>query len=266
MVTPESFDVDYSINPWMNPNTKVNKAKARTQWKNLHTLLTDMGIKIDVMKGIQGLKDMVFAANAGWVDGNIFISSNFKDKERRPESRFFEERMRYNGFETYSLDGGLYWEGEACSLKIGENLIASYGLRARKDSYYRIAEIINLSVDNIIFIELIDPFFYHLDVAFCLLRKDLAIACPLAFRESDLDELKERTNITIIPVSYDDALNFACNGFVIKDQFVVNMGISEDLKGRMNELGIVVKEVDVSEFLKSGGGVKCMLFNVDGKQ
>jgi hypothetical protein len=60
-----------------------------------------------------------------------------------------------------------------------------------------------------------------------------------------------------LPVFEADAVRFACNAVNVGKQVVVNQ-VSPELRGRLEAAGFEVRETPLTEFLKSGGGAKCL--------
>lgn len=91
MCRPTAFDVVYAINPWMDLNNKPDKALAFKQWENLYNTYTRLGVEVLLIDQHENLPDMVFTANAGIVEDNTFICSNFAPPERKPEEDLFQK-------------------------------------------------------------------------------------------------------------------------------------------------------------------------------
>ena len=85
MCPPDYFGVLYEINPWMHRDIQANKEKAFEQWRNLVANIQQAGGTVETMEAEESVPDLVFAANAGTVDGNRFVVSRFKYAERQPE-------------------------------------------------------------------------------------------------------------------------------------------------------------------------------------
>ncbi len=105
--------------------------------------------------------------------------------------------------------------------------------------------------------ELVDPWFYHLDTCFCPLEPGKAIYYPGAISAASQRLLKE-TVPELIPVTAEEAHRFACNAIVIGNAVVMNSGCSH-LSSVLTEAGYHVYEVKTTEFLKAGGGPKCLV-------
>ena len=61
---PDFFDVVDQKNPYMVKDSQVDRAKARSQWEALCSVLHQKGCEIETIDPIEGLEDMVFAANS----------------------------------------------------------------------------------------------------------------------------------------------------------------------------------------------------------
>jgi N-dimethylarginine dimethylaminohydrolase len=107
------------------------------------------------------------------------------------------------------------------------------------------------------FLQLVDERFYHLDTCFCPLASDFVLYFPKAFDEQSNNKIISHFNGRSIPVSEEDATNFACNAINIGDVIILNKA-SDKLKDRLNNAGFEVIEIDLSEFMKSGGSAKCL--------
>jgi len=247
---PMFFDVKYSINPWMK-GEKVNTAMARKQWFEMKWVLEDLGIKVKLIGQENYLPDMVFTANAGTVKDKKVVLSNFKHYQRQPEREVFQRWFEEFGYETHKLPDGVHFEGCGDTILSGNKLIAGYGYRSDLRALKKTAEILEL---QLISLKLKNPNFYHLDTCFSLLREDLAIYYPGAFSDHTISKIK---NIELLPVTENEANQFACNSIVYKDNILMPAK-NNRLVDELANYGYTVRLIDTSEFLKSGGSLQCM--------
>ncbi len=259
LVKPDFFDLAYTINPWMNNDVEVDRERALVQWNSLYSELKKKEIPISFISPQDGLCDMVFAANAGMVFNDIAVVSNFRDEQRKSETPFFTEWFKKNFKSVFNLSPSSIWEGQACSSIWKKNAIFSLSSRSNREAYDEILKFWDLSGFDVRFVDLIDPYFYHLDVCFSVLDEDTVVVCPLAFRVDDFNWIREKFS-NVIEITYDDGLNFACNCFVFEKNIFLHSGVSNDLVEKLKGYGYNVVLVDVSEFIKAGGGVKCLIF------
>lgn len=247
---PMFYDVRYSINPWMMGES-VDKVLASSQWQKMKNTLESLGARTTLIDPRQHLPDMIFTANAGTVRGDQVVLSNFRHRERMLEREEFDRWFQEKGYTTHILPDTVYFEGCGDTVVTGDRMLAGYGFRSDRRALEMTAEILDL---ELVSIKLKDPRFYHLDTCFCLLRADLAIYHPAAFSRYSAAKLK---GIELIPVCEEDALRFACNSIVYKDNVLMPGGCertAETLQAR----GFNVILIDTSEFLKSGGSLQCM--------
>ena len=84
------------------------------------------------------------------------------------------------------------------------------------------------------------------------------------------DQLREAFGERLLELGDEDAARYAANAFTytpsgqhggIRESFLfLPGGVSDTLLGQLRERGVTPVSVDVSEFLKKGGGsVKCMI-------
>ena len=69
MCSPDFFDVEYEINPWMHVENPVNVQLARVQWHRLYETYAKVGWEVRLIDPVEHLPDMVFTANGGLVIG-----------------------------------------------------------------------------------------------------------------------------------------------------------------------------------------------------
>ncbi len=261
MCSPDHYDVDYVINPWMEGNIhKSSRDRAVEQWQKLHHILKDHAI-VDLVKPQEGWPDMVFTANAGLVLDNTVVLSRFYHKERQGEEPHFKDWFESQGFTVYELPKDLPFEGAGDALfdREGRYLWAGYGFRSELDSHPLLAEWLNIEVLSL---RLMDDRFYHLDTCFCPLTDGYLLYYPPAF-DSYSNRLIEMRVPPEKRIAIDeaDAVNFACNAVNIDKTVVINK-ISDNLKARFAEAGFNVIETPLTEFLKAGGAAKCLTLRV----
>ncbi|MBE9224291.1 TIGR00300 family protein [Phormidium sp. LEGE 05292] len=261
MCSPDHYDVDYVINPWMEGNIhKSSRDRAVEQWEKLHHVLKDHAL-VDLVKPEKGWPDMVFTANAGLVLGKNVVLSRFYHKERQGEEPYFKKWFEDQGYTVYELPKDLPFEGAGDALldREGRWLWAGYGFRSELDSHPYLAKWLDIEVLSL---RLIDERFYHLDTCFCPLAGGYLLYYPPAFDSysNRLIEMRVAPEKRI-PIEEADAVNFACNAVNVDDVVVMNK-VSDSLKQRLKDVGFQVVETPLTEFLKAGGAAKCLTLRV----
>ena len=256
MCKPDFFSVVYRINPWMDPAIPTDTALAVAQWQTLYDTYVGLGFDVHLIDPVDGLPDMVYAANGGFVIDNIAYGAAFTYAERQPEGPAYMDWFGANGFDV-RVPAEIN-EGEGDFLLVGDVILAGTGFRSASNSHEEVATIYNRPV---ITLNLINPSFYHLDTAIAVLDGSPATGngeiayLPSAFDEPSLAILRERFPDAII-VTEEDAAILGLNSY--SDGYnVVIAARAKGFEAQLRARGFNPIGVDLSELLLGGGGVKC---------
>ena len=259
MCPPTHFGIEYEINPWMRLRDPVDRKVALQQWGALYRVLTEhLGADVELIRPVVGLPDLVFAANAGLAIGDKFITSGFRHPERQPEEPVWQRWFARHDYQVAALPSGCPFEGEGDALFVEDLLVVGHRFRSTREAVQDIARI--YGVETLV-LELADPWFYHLDTCLCPINNDTALYVPDAFTAESRDAI-ERQFSDAIAVPTVEAHRFACNSIVMGNDVVM----SHDCPATQAELavrGYRVYVVEITEFLKSGGGAKCLTLFLD---
>jgi len=250
MCPPTYFDVRYAINPWMRPDTPVDPGLAMRQWSALRATYESLGHSVSVIEPVAGLPDMVFAANGATVIGGTALGARFKHPERAAEAGAYLAWLRSHGYQAY--EPFRVNEGEGDILLAGDTVLAGFGFRSEVGVPWELSSVFNRRVVSL---RLVDPRFYHLDTALCVLDASTAMYYPAAFDDNarvSLASLFEE----LIEAKDEDAEVLGLNA-VSDGQHVVLAAQATELAGALSARGFIPVPVDMSELLKAGGGAKC---------
>jgi len=261
MCPPDYYGIEYEINPWMSRSRGSDRSVASTQWDGLVSILRELGVQVELMSPRQGLPDLVFTANAGLMFRKCFYSSRFRHEERARESPVFDDWFASHGFEVRHLPEDTYHEGAGDALFCGDSLFAGYRIRSDVHSHQWLAKDLGIQV---LPLELVNPYYYHLDTCFCPLAPGQAIYFPDAFDAYGLKVLNTHVP-KLIPVVDSEAKRFGCNAVVVGKTIVLNTGCAK-LADDLQKLGYQTKATLLDEFLKAGGSAKCLTLRLDGEE
>ncbi|MFC5144005.1 dimethylargininase [Streptomyces aureoversilis] len=254
MCPPAHFKVTYSINPWMDPAKPVDIPLALAQWEDLRDRYLALGHTVEELEPRPGLPDMVFAANgATVVDGRV-LGARFAHPERTAEAAIHAAWFREQGYADV-LEPEHINEGEGDFAVTASWLLAGRGFRSSPLSHPEAQEFFGRPV---IGLDLVDPRYYHLDTALCVLDDTTdgeIMYYPGAFSAGSREVLRRLFPDALI-ASEEDAsalgLNAVSDGrHVLLPQAAV--GLFEPLRAR----GYEPIGMDLGELLKGGGSVKC---------
>lgn len=170
MCKPDFYTVSYRINPWMHPEEPTDTSKAVEQWESLVAVYEQLGFDISYIDPIDGLPDMVYAANGGFVLDGIAYGAKFQYPERQPEGPAYMDWFRQAGLTVAEPEQTN--EGEGDFLLIGDTIFAGTGFRSDSTSHDELAKIYGREV---VTLKLINPSFYHLDTAIAVLDPEPAV-------------------------------------------------------------------------------------------
>ena len=259
MCRPEHFTVSYTINPWMVPANPTDTALAVRQWQALYDTYVALGHEVHLIDPVEGLPDMVYTANGGFVIGNVAYGAKFRFQERVPEGPAFMDWFRANGFEV--AEPVEVNEGEGDFLLVGDTILAGTGFRSTGDSHRELADVFGKEVVSL---NLVDPRFYHLDTAISVLDPVEGSGgvekANIAYLEQAFDERSQ----AILAERYPDAIRVAdADGAVFglnsasDGRNVIISPRARGFEAQLRERGYNPVLVDLSELLLGGGGIKC---------
>lgn len=251
---PDYFEVIYAINAWMDLNAKVDQQLAKKQYEAARDLYVELGAQVEEMPAKPGLPDMVFAANHGTVQGNIFVPSHFRHDERKQEAVFAKKYFEQKGYEIKELPQELFFEGQGDLIWAYGKYFMGYGKRSSKETAKHLEDFLDYPV---IPLQMHDPYLYHLDVSLGSLSDEVAVVNPKCFLPEDLERLRHHFPKLIETNAQDNSV-MACNLVVVGQHVVLGEGISDQLYGALEREGFAVHELAMSEYLKAGGSVKCL--------
>jgi N-dimethylarginine dimethylaminohydrolase len=251
MCPPRHFAVEYAINPWMNPDAPVNADLAMHQWWQLRETLIRLGHAVHTIDPHPGLPDMVFAANGATVIGDTVLGARFRHPQRAPEGAAYLAWFDRDGSRTVVSPCGVN-EGEGDIMFAGRALIAGHGFRTDEGVKDELEALFGLPVLSV---RLVDPRFYHLDTALCVLDADTAAYYPAAFDDAGRAALGSYFT-ELIEAKDEDAEVLGLNA-VSDGRHVILPEQATGLAAQIAQRGFEPVGVDVSEFLRAGGGPKC---------
>jgi N-dimethylarginine dimethylaminohydrolase len=251
MCPPEHFAVEYTINPWMNPDKPVDVALAIRQWRGLADAYTSLGHTVHTITPEPGLPDMVFAANGATVIDGKVLGAEFKYPQRQPEAAAYLNWFRSRGY-SQIRESGVPNEGEGDIVFAGRAILAGYGFRSEEAVRDELTELYGLPV---ISLRLVDPRFYHLDTAMVVLDADTVAYYPAAFDDAGRAALASHFS-ELIEAKDEDAEVLGLNAISDGRNVVLPMQAT-GLMAQLAAAGFNPIGVDLSELLKAGGGPKC---------
>ncbi len=242
----------------MDINNPADPVKSNLQWESLYNVIRGLGAEISLIEPVERLPDMVFTANTGLVYQDKVILGHFRHQERQGEERHYKKWFSDHGYNCHTLPVDLSFEGEGDIVFYKDVMLIGYGFRTDIESHPHIGEITGREYKSL---KLIDPHFYHLDT--CLLyivHLDLIIYYPEAFHQKSIREIEDLPSDKL-RLSQEDAWSFVCNSVCIGTNLLLYK-CSDVLARKLKGYGLNIISLDTSEFMKSGGSVRCMILHL----
>ena len=268
MVEPNHFRVDYAINPFMDLNDQPEPLHTRAEWLAVVAAIEAAGGRVQVLPQLPDAPDMVYAMNLGLalesaddaggpdapVDRRVVLS-HMRFAQRRMETPAADGWFAANGFTPKAIgrDGvGAHFEaGDAFAWR-GE-LVVGYGPRTEELALKHLATDLGVSVHGF---RITHPGMYHMDLGFCPLDNTRAMVCPAAY-----DDASAAALLALVPeplvLTEDEAMTFCANSIVV-GRTIVMPACPDRVRAQLEEWGFEIVIVEVGEFLKGGGAIRCM--------
>ena len=278
---PFSLSTSDPNNIWMQELTDdelaINKPKAYKQFMDLYNFVAG-GALVNLLPSEGNLQDQVYVANLGIylphiTDENHIILSNFTSNPRKGEEHVGEKFFNQMGYKT--AISPYKWEGEADLKFLYDNVyIGGYDIRSDIKTYEWMEENYGM---NIIKLEMVDEYLYHLDCYVFALNQDQTLIFTELYEEDEIKMLEKHTEI--IDIDAEDALGGLTNSIRMGNMILCASNISEMKKtheyyaGEKHKLETLEKICgdagmepvifNLSEFMKSGAMLSCMMMHLN---
>jgi len=261
---PNYFDVVDQKNPYMARETAVDRVKARSQWEILCSVLQQQGCDVETIDPVEGLEDMVFAANQVFAgekngSGKFVVPSRMVYPSRQREVPFFADWCRSRDYRLIELDyGDDYLEGHGDLLwhPDGSRIYGGYGFRSTRGGVEKFSAAMSQMGIPVVPLQLVDPYCYHLDTCLCPLNNDAALIFPGAYSADALASLHQFWKRVHL-LTADEAHRFMGNGIVVNGSYITPY-MTPQLEAILHQEKLKPVLVETSEFEKAGGSCFCM--------
>jgi N-dimethylarginine dimethylaminohydrolase len=258
MSRPEYFSVSEAKNPFSCHTSEVDRSLAFKQWEDLYQVFERVGLEVFLLDPQPGLQDMCFTANQAFVgidceEHAFAMPSRMLHRSRRDEVEMFVRWYSQQGYRIVDLGlegeeflegaGDLLWNSDWKSVWAG---FGHRSTRAAIDQFSGEMEAMGFQVRKL---ELVDPYFYHLNLCLAPLAPESLLIYPGAFAPETLAHIRGWAQT--YEVTREDALQFVCNGVSVNG-FYITPRITHRLEQILSREGIEPIAVDLSEFQKAG--------------
>lgn len=275
MSGPKYFSVK-ELNPYSDQNNQPDSEKAAAEFAAIKAAVEHAGIKVIQVDAPEDCQDGIFTANWGLCRGDTCILSSLPNA-RKAEEPYAEKVLTDLGKRV--IRPPFRFSGQGDALPCGNLLFTGSGYRNDPRIHQFLADTFGYEIVPLQAVPeldksgkpvinhvtgLPDSFFYDIDLAVSILRKDLIAWCPEALTPESQQRMRALP-IEKIEVSLEEAMQaFACN-LVSTGETVVMGSKSPQLKSAIEAHGLKVTTVDLEELAKGGGFVRCTTLTLDNE-
>ncbi len=280
---PFSYATTVANNVWMeevpDDERRPNAAKAMAQFLEVYRYLSAEGL-VYVLPTPKdcGLQDLVFTANLGVVlehvpSQDVVVVSNYTSAPRRGETAVGVEFFRQMGYRVVVPE--TRFEGEAELKHLHDNVyVGAYGQRSERATW----EWMEREFDMVVVpVTHDDPYLYHLDCTVFPLTREDTMVCTEVYTEQEVRAIERHTNV--VDVSADDCYSGICNSVRVAnsllnashlhdlkrgtDDYAAEISKNRRLEDIAASLAMEVSYFNLSEYLKGGGLLSCMVMHLN---
>jgi len=267
-IDPSGYTIKKALNALTDPKASVDHVLAAQQHKALCRALN-----VSVIGEVASpLPDAVFVANAGLLlrglPEKVVLLSNMKHPSRKKETPDIKKICSALHIKTVPFRGEVFeGQGECVWLFQAKLLVLGVGFRSTKRTVQPLQETLDrvygsygVAAPLVVGLELTNPLFYHLDIAMCAVNDSECIVRSEAFDGESVRMLK-RLNVRVHTLRSPDV--FALNLIPLFNKVVCKKLLRERDRTFLKKVfQLPIVEVDVGEFEKSGGSVRCMILSI----
>jgi N-dimethylarginine dimethylaminohydrolase len=265
LTEPNHFRIDYAINPFMHLDDQPDPRRTRAQWLAIVAAIKAAGGVVEVVPQLPEAPDMAYAMNLGMPlvkedGGHHVVLSHMRYPQRRMETPAAEAWFAARGYTTQRIGraavGAHFEAGDALAFR-GE-LVVGFGPRTEELALKHLATDLGVTVRGI---RIVHAGMYHMDLGFCPLDDTHAMVCPEAYDDASAAALLALVSEPLV-LTESEAMTFCANSIVI-GRTIVMPACPGRVRAQLEAWGFEVVVVEVSEFLKGGGAIRCLTNPLD---
>lgn len=275
MSGPKYFSVK-ELNPYSKQDNQPDPEKAAAEFAEVKAAVEATGITVVKVDEPEDCQDGIFTANWGLCRGDTCVLSSLPGP-RKSEEPYAKKVIARLGKKV--IRPPFQFSGQGDALPCGNLLFTGSGYRNDPRIHKFLAqtfgyEIVPLQAVPELDVSgkpvinqvtgLPDSFFYDIDLAVSILRKDLIAWCPEALTPESQERMRA-VPIEKIEVSLDEAKQaFACN-LVSSGETVVMGARAPKLRAAIEAHGLNVTTIALEELAKGGGYIRCTTLTLDNE-
>lgn len=230
---------------------------ASRQHRALVEALVTSGVRVHTVQPVAGLPDLAFTRDTSLMTPRGLIGLRPGIAHRRGEVDVVLETAQAAGIpilgrvETGSVEGG-----DVCLLRPGHLVIGVSEERTTSAGAEALGGFFKARGWTVTCTP-IDPDLLHLDTHFCVVDRDLALACMEKLDPAFVEQVS-KLGIELVPVRADEVASLGCNILSLGRKRIISTGSAPRVDEEFRRRGYDVLTVELGEFTQCGGGVHCL--------
>lgn len=232
-------------------------ATAARQHRDLVATLIGAGVRVRTVQPVAGLPDLAFTRDTSLMTPWGLIGLRPGALHRRGEVDQVLETARAASVPILGrIEHGTVEGGDVCLLRPGHLVIGVSERRTTVEGARELGRFFEARGWRVS-ITAIDPDLLHLDTHFCVIDRDIALAC-IEKLDPAFIAMIQKLGMKIVPVREAEVASLGCNVLSLGRNRIVSTGSAPRVDEAVRALGFDVLEVPLSEFTQCGGGVHCL--------
>lgn len=278
LIEPSTFEIVPGLeseNPYMNLTHPLDKTRITRSFHELVETITPAPSVFSIPKSAH-VPDIVFLASAGLslprLPEPVVILPWMKFAHRRAELPYIRSMLQTIGIRVFDFPGDATapFEGQPDTKWFhgGQTLVCGYGYRSTRKTFHILEGLLNdiyrsygVEPPRVHVFKKQHFDFYHLDIGMFEFNQSACIIHGHLFSTDDKARLRRllgAKNVHVFHSSDKFALNaIDCGSYVLCHE----LG-AEDAAYLRARTGKRLRQIDMTEFQKSGGSVRCLVFDV----
>ena len=230
---------------------------ASKQHRALLETLIGAGVRVRTVQPVAGLPDLAFTRDSSLMTPCGLIGLRPGAEHRRGEVDVVLETARAGGVPILGrVDRGTVEGGDVCLLRPGHLVIGVSEKRTTTEGAQALGRFFEERGWTVTLTP-IDPDLLHLDTHFCVIDRDVALACVEKLDPAFVAMIRA-LGIEIVPVREGEVATLGCNVLSLGRRRIISTGSAPRVDEAVRSLGFEVLTVPLGEFTQCGGGVHCL--------
>lgn len=231
--------------------------RAGQQHRGLLELLRGAGVKARMVPPMPGLPDLTFTRDTSLMTPWGLVGLRPGAAHRRREVDAVLETARAAGIPILArVDKGSVEGGDVCLLRPGHLVIGVSGNRTTAEGADALGRLFGERGWQVTQTP-VDPEHLHLDTHFCVVDRNLALACIEMLDPAFIAQMRG-LGIDVVRVHPEEVTTLGCNVLSLGGKRVLSTGSAPRVDQALRARGFAVLTAPLDEFTQCGGGVHCL--------